>query len=96
MARRGSVLERKVTDHLIKRYQVVKKGKVAVSLFLKRKIQSGSSKNLVVVDNCAKVRLSTLFKNNQSQLFNELRGKANAGPTQAPNGREQTRFWSGN
>ena len=41
------------------------------------------------------VRQTTLFKNNQSQLYKELRGKVNSGPTQAPIAREATRIWNG-
>ena len=42
-----------------------------------------------------KVRQTTLFKNNQGQLYKELRGKVNSGPTQAPIARKATRIWSG-
>ena len=49
-----------------RRYQVVKKRTVAVSLLLKRKVQSGSKK-IWFVENCTKVRQNTLLKNNQRQ-----------------------------
>ena len=79
-------------DQLNRRYVVEKGTIIVVSSMLKRKIQSGSTNIRWFVDNCMKVRQNTLFKNNQSQLYKELGGKANSGLTQVPNAREVTRF----
>lgn len=92
--RKGTTLGRKVLDRLKRKYQVVEKGTVAVAALLKGKIQSGKTKIRWYVNNCTKVRQNNLFKNNQSQLYKELGGRARSGPTEAPNAGEATRFWS--
>ena len=43
--KKGTVLWRKVMDQLKRRYQVVEKETVVLTLLLKRKIQSGSTKS---------------------------------------------------
>ena len=80
-------------DQLNRKYQVLKKGSVAVATLLKQKIHSGSTKIRWYVNSCTKVRQNNLFKNNQSQLYKKLGGRAKLG--QAPNGDETTKFWSG-
>ena len=47
------------------------------------------------MDSCTRVRQNNLFKNNQSQLYKELGGRRNLGPTEAPDASEATKFWSG-
>lgn len=91
----GKLLGNIVMNRLIRKYQVVEKGVVAVATLLKGKIKSGSSKIKCYVDSCTKVRQNNLFKNNQRQLYKELGGKANLGPTEAPDAEEATKFWSG-
>ena len=80
-------------DQLNRKYQVLKKGSVAVATLLKQKIHSRSIQIRWYVNSCTKVRQNNLFKNNQSQLYKELGGRAKL--SQAPNGEEATKFWSG-
>ena len=58
-----------------------------MATLLKQKINSGSTKIWWYVNSCMKVRQNNLFKNNRSQLYKELGGRAKLG--QAPNGEEQ-------
>ena len=91
--RKGTILAKKVMDQLNRKYQVLKKGSVTVATLLKQKIHSGSTKIRWYVNSCTKVRQNNLFRNNQSQLYKELGGRAKLG--QAPNCKEATKFWSG-
>ena len=91
--RKGTILVKKVMDQLNRKYQVLKKDSVAVATLLKQKIHSESTKIRWYVNSCTKVRQNNLFKNNQSQLYKELGGRAKLGL--APNGEEATKFWSG-
>ena len=93
--RRGVLNDRKIINELNRKYQVTEKGTLSICTLLKRKIESGSTKIRWYIDNCAKVRQNNLFKNNQSQLYKELGGKANRAQSQSPNAEEATRFWSG-
>lgn len=93
--RRGTVLGKAVMDRLNRKYQVVEKGALTVTTMLKRKVQSGSMKIRWYLDNCTKVRQNTLFKNNQSQLYKELGGRAQNEPAQTPDAEASTQFWKG-
>ena len=64
--RKGTILAKKVMDQLNRKYQVLKKGSVAVATLLKQNIHSGSTKIRWYVSSCTKVRQNNLFKNNQS------------------------------
>ena len=90
---RKGTIAKKVMDQLNRKYQVIKKGSVAVATLLKQKIHSGSTKIRWYVNSCTKVRQNNLFKNNQSQWYKELGGRAKLG--QIPNGEEATKFLSG-
>ena len=79
--RRGVLNDRKIINELNRKYQVTEKGTLSICTLLKRKIESGSTKIRWYIDNCAKVRQNNLFKNNQSQLYKELGGKANSSIT---------------
>ena len=83
----------KVTNRLNRRYDLVERGCLAVSTFLKGKIQSGSAKIKAYLKGLKRTRQNNLFKNNQSQLYKELGGTSNKGSNQAPDAGEAREFW---
>ena len=68
---------------------------MAVSAFLKNKVQMASTKIRWYVGKCTARRQNNLFRNNQSQLYKELGGTANSDSNQNPNAAEAKRFWEG-
>ena len=92
--RKGTEVGWKVRDRLERKYGMVDRGAVAVSTFLKNKIQSGSTKIRWFVGKCVTRRQNNLFKNNQRQLYKELSGSAGDGNSSIPNAVEAKEFWS--
>ena len=62
---------------LDKKYNVLEKGYLLVSMFLKNKIQTGNIKIKNFENKMQQQWHNQLFKNNQSQLYKELSGSIN-------------------
>ena len=62
---------------LDKKYSVLEKGYLLVSMFLKNKIQTGNIKIKNFENKMQQQWHNQLFKNNQSQLYKELSGSIN-------------------
>ena len=90
--RKATRVSKKVTNRLNRRYDLVERGCLAVSTFLKGKIQSGSAKIKAYLKGLKRTRQNNLFKNNQSQLYKEL-GGIPRGSNQAPHAGEAREFW---
>lgn len=91
--RKGVNVGPKVKDGLNRRYQLVDRGAVSVSTFLKNKIQAGSTKIRWVEEKKVGRRQNNLFRNNQSQLYKELGGDAKCRPNETPDAAESRDFW---
>ena len=91
--RRGVEVKRSIKDRLERKYSLVSRGTMAVSAFLKNKVQMASTKIRWYVGKCTARRQNNLFRNNQSQLYKELGGTANSGSNQTPNTAEAKKFW---
>ena len=91
--RKGSTVGEKVRKELDRRYQLTERGALAVSTFLKNKIQAGSTKIRWFVEKKVARRQNNLFKNNQSQLYKELGGDANGRTNETPDAAESQEFW---
>lgn len=92
--RKKTILDKKVIDRLIRKYQTTFKKEAGVTISLRRKIHSVSTKICWKVENCSKVRQNNLFRNNQCQLHKTLGERKNMGQNQTPNPMEGTNFWS--
>ena len=92
--RKGHLKNDKKIKELNRKYSIREKGALAVSSLLKGKIKSGSTKIKNFVKSQIKIRQNTLFKNNQSQLYKELRNN-NKPPEngEIPHAKEATEFW---
>ena len=91
--RKGTAVGDKVRKELDRRYQLTERGTLAVSTFLKNKIQAGSTKIRWFVEKKVARRQNNLFKNNQSQLYKELGGDANGRTNETPDAAESQEFW---
>ena len=92
--RKGIEVKRSIKDRLERKYELVGRGAMAVSAFLKNKVQMASTKIRWYVGKCVARRQNNLFRNNQSQLYKELGGTANCGSNQTPDADEARTFWS--
>ena len=90
---KGSVVRDKVRMDLERRYRVTERGVLAVSTFLKNKIQAGSTKIRWFVEKKVARRQNNLFRNNQSQLYKELGGNAYGRTNETPDATESREFW---
>ena len=93
--RKGTEVGQKVRDQLERRYGMIDRGAVAVSTFLKNKIQAATTKIRWFVGKCVQRRQNNLFKNNQRQLYKELSGAADPGNSSTLNATESRELWSG-
>ena len=88
---------RKLNDEAIKKldkkYNLLEKGRLLVSTFLKNKIHTGSIKIKKFKNKVQQQqRYNQLLKNNQSQLYRELSGSINQ-ENPPPNAAEGVTFW---
>ena len=80
---------------LDKVYDLAGKGANEVCAFLKSKIQSSMIKIQRYEDRKVQFHQNKLFKNNQSNLYDELNGKSTSRENvQAPKAKEAMKFWS--
>ncbi len=93
--RQGRVMDQKVIDRLNSKYELVDKGALTVMTFLRSKIQSGSAKIRAYLERGVQFHQNNLFRNNQSQLYQELNGSGDRGENPVPEAGEATEFWSG-
>ena len=77
---------------LDKKYNVLEKGYLLVSMFLKNKIQTGNIKIKNFENKMQQQWHNQLFKNNQSQLYKELSGSINQENTPL-NAAGAVKFW---
>ena len=92
--RKGTDVGERVLVLLERRYQLRDRGALSVISFLKGKIKAGSTKIRWFVEKKVARRQNTLFKNNQSQLYKELGGKASGGTKETPDAAGTLDFWS--
>ena len=90
--RKGAKVGTKVREELERRYQLVDRGALAVSAFLKNKIHAGSTKIRWYIEKKVSLRQNNLFRNNQSQLYKELGGSMRT--NEAPDAAGSQEFWS--
>ena len=75
--RKSWKLNDEAIEKLSKKYNLLEKGCLSMSAFLKNKIQIGSIKIKNFENKVQQQRRNQLFKNNQSQLYKELSGSTN-------------------
>ena len=93
--RKGHKVGEKIRAELERKYQLTERGALSVSTFLKNKIQAGSTKIRWHEDKNGARRQNTLFRNNQKQLFKELRGGTDGATGEVPDADESKLFWEG-
>ena len=86
-----NVTERERLDRV---YGLTERGTTGVGVFLRSKIQAGSTKIRRYLERNIQFHQNNLFKNNQSNLYKGLSGST-TGNNPAPDAQEATEFWSG-
>ena len=90
---RGQHLKPRILDELERKYKVTERGTTSVSVFLRNKIQAGSTKIRFYIQSQLSHRQNTLFRNNQSQLYKELGGVPKISK-ETPDPEDAQRFWN--
>ena len=90
--KKSGKLNDEAMEKLDKKYNVLEKGYLLVSMFLKNKIQTGNIKIKNFENKMQQQWHNQLFKNNQSQLYKELSGSISQ-VNPPPNAAEAVTFW---
>ena len=90
--RKGIRMNKKKTNNLIRKYDVVEKGCASVSTMLKNKIKASATKLQTFKDKTKQQRQNNLFNSKQSYLYKELNGSSSNG-NPSPNADEAKNFW---
>ena len=93
--KKGMLMGKKVMGRLTRKYRITEKGTTTVTTLLKFTFHSGSTKICRCMDNYTSVRQTSLFKNNQNQLYQKVGGTLNMVQNQTPSARKVANFWSG-
>ena len=91
-SRKSGTLNDEAMEKLDKKYNLLEKGCLSVSMFLKNKIQTGSIKIKNFENKVQQQQHNQFFKNNQSQLYKKLSGSINQ-ENPPPNAAEAITFW---
>ena len=92
-ALQGRLCDTRVRERLDRVYNFTARGALGVKVFLRSKIQAGSTKIKRYLERNIQFHQNNLFRNNQSNLYKELNG-TEKGDNPAPDAAEATQFWS--
>ena len=92
-ALQGRLCDTRVRERLDRVYNFTARGALGVKVFLRSKIQAGSTKIKRYLERNIQFHQNNLFRNNQSNLYKELNG-TEKGDNPPPDAAEATQFWS--